>query len=478
MNALYYFSDCGNYYAAVIYFCCFYLIITYIMLGLLVAIIVENFSLFYTTEEDSILSYSEIKTFQMTWKEVCGKRSDKRSLEINLANIVMLQLRGKLVATSGKSEFVYKQLLKEIERTAVNKIITFHQMLMIIAYRSVPIQKFLQLEDLFSRERFEAQISEEVARKLISEWLTRAIVTKLRNKDVNGKEKNSRKKSLVGGILPGLGVQSEENGGSSQNLDRAGEQGFNEIDENVESKTDESKAVKLSSIPPKPNIQIIISQEDDFKMDKKIEENDECEDCCHDDVEIEIEEMEKSVFERQVEEQLKTNTDSEMKTGRKDAADEASTISFPDQQCFLANNAQYSKIQSQAIQDPSLTLFQNSAHVLTSSECPPTTLNDSEHRPFSTSRTKSVSSQHTPDLQYAQHQAHQHAHQHPHQRPNITRDVSKIPIAQQTYSEHQEYLRLYSGTQGIKQRTTRLKYSVFKNLWPTTSIWSVSSFFE
>jgi len=178
------------------------------MLGLLVAIIVENFSLFYTTEEDSILSYSEIKTFQMTWKEVCGKRSDKRSLEINLANIVMLQLRGKLVATSGKSEFVYKQLLKEIERTAVNKIITFHQMLMIIAYRSVPIQKFLQLEDLFSRERFEAQISEEVARKLISEWLTRAIVTKLRNKDVNGKEKNSRKKSLVGGILPGLGVQS------------------------------------------------------------------------------------------------------------------------------------------------------------------------------------------------------------------------------------------------------------------------------
>ena len=180
--------------------------------------------------------------------------------------------------------------------------------------------------------------------------------------------------------------------------------------------------------------------------------------------------MEKSVFERQVEEQLKTNTDSEIKTGRNDAADESSTISIPNQQCSLANNAQPPNIQVQAIQDPSLTLLQNSARVLTSSECPPTTLNDSEHRSFSTARTKSVSSQHTPNLQ--------HAHNHAHQRPNITRDVSKIPIAQQTYSEHQEYLRLYSGTQGIKQRTSRLKYSSFKKFWPTASIWSFSRFFE
>ena len=47
--------------AAIVYFCSFYVILTYIVLNLLVAIIMENFSLFYSNEEDALLSYADIR---------------------------------------------------------------------------------------------------------------------------------------------------------------------------------------------------------------------------------------------------------------------------------------------------------------------------------------------------------------------------------------------------------------------------------
>ena len=58
-------SDCGHYTAAIIYFCTFYIIITYIVLNLLVAIIQENFSLFYSNEEDALLRYIYIKKIKL-----------------------------------------------------------------------------------------------------------------------------------------------------------------------------------------------------------------------------------------------------------------------------------------------------------------------------------------------------------------------------------------------------------------------------
>ena len=36
----------------------------------LLAIIMENFSLFYSNEEDALLSYSDIRQFQATWNMV------------------------------------------------------------------------------------------------------------------------------------------------------------------------------------------------------------------------------------------------------------------------------------------------------------------------------------------------------------------------------------------------------------------------
>ena len=58
-------TDCGSFVAAIVYYCSFYVIITYIVLNLLVAIIMENFSLFYSNEEDALLSYADIRNFQV-----------------------------------------------------------------------------------------------------------------------------------------------------------------------------------------------------------------------------------------------------------------------------------------------------------------------------------------------------------------------------------------------------------------------------
>lgn len=63
-------TDCGNKVGAIVYFCSFYLIITYIVLNLLVAIIMENFSLFYSSEEDALLSYADIRNYQQVWNIV------------------------------------------------------------------------------------------------------------------------------------------------------------------------------------------------------------------------------------------------------------------------------------------------------------------------------------------------------------------------------------------------------------------------
>uniref|UniRef100_A0A3Q0SP05 Sodium leak channel, non-selective n=1 Tax=Amphilophus citrinellus TaxID=61819 RepID=A0A3Q0SP05_AMPCI len=117
-------TDCGNYAGALIYFCSFYVIIAYIMLNLLVAIIVENFSLFYSTEEDQLLSYNDLRHFQIIWNMVDDKREVRNYM---------------------------------------------------LSYRSVDIRKSLQLEELLAREQLEYTIEEEVAKQTIRMWLKKCL---------------------------------------------------------------------------------------------------------------------------------------------------------------------------------------------------------------------------------------------------------------------------------------------------------------
>jgi hypothetical protein len=166
-------SDCGNFMAALLYFCSFYVIITYIVLNLLVAIIMENFSLFYSNEEDALLSYSDIRHFQIVWNIVDTNR--KGIIPCKRVKFLLRLLRGRLEVDLEKDRLLFKHMCYEIERLNNGGDVTFHDVLNMLSYRSVDIRKSLKLEELLAREELEYQIEEEVAKQTIRNWLDKCL---------------------------------------------------------------------------------------------------------------------------------------------------------------------------------------------------------------------------------------------------------------------------------------------------------------
>jgi sodium leak channel non-selective protein len=185
-------SDCGNFTAAILYFCSFYVIITYIVLNLLVAIIMENFSLFYSNEEDALLSYSDMRHFQTIWNIVDTNR--KGVIPHRRVKFLLRLLRGRLEVDLEKDRLLFKHMCFEIERLNNGGDVTFHDVLNMLSYRSVDIRKSLKLEELLAREELEYQIEEEVAKQTIRDWLDRCLKrNRLREKtSVTDKTKNKQ----------------------------------------------------------------------------------------------------------------------------------------------------------------------------------------------------------------------------------------------------------------------------------------------
>ncbi|PVD19084.1 hypothetical protein C0Q70_21643 [Pomacea canaliculata] len=166
-------TDCGNGLASIIYFCSFYVIITYIVLNLLVAIIMENFSLFYSNEEDALLSYNDIRQFQNTWNLVDINR--KGVIPAHRVKFLLRLLRGRLEVDLEKDRLLFKHMCYEIEKLHPSGEVTFHDVLSMLSYRSVDIRKSLQLEELLAREELEYTVEEEVAKLTIRNWLDKCL---------------------------------------------------------------------------------------------------------------------------------------------------------------------------------------------------------------------------------------------------------------------------------------------------------------
>ncbi|XP_067933869.1 sodium leak channel NALCN-like [Watersipora subatra] len=170
-------TDCGHAPLSFFYFGTFYVIITYIMLNLLVAIIMENFSLFYSNEEDALLSYNDIRMYQNTWNDVDLAR--KGSIPNSKVPDLLQQLTGRLKMDirSVPTKMLFKYLCYEIQylHGGESGEATFHDVLLMLSYRSVDIRKSLQLEEFLVREDLEMTIAEDVAKKLISDWMTRCV---------------------------------------------------------------------------------------------------------------------------------------------------------------------------------------------------------------------------------------------------------------------------------------------------------------
>ncbi|XP_071805177.1 sodium leak channel NALCN-like isoform X5 [Asterias amurensis] len=166
-------TDCGNVTASLLYFGSFYVIIAYIFLNLLVGIIMENFSLFYSNEEDALLSYADIKNFQITWNTVDVGR--KGVIPVSRVKFVLRLLRGRLEVDMDKDRLLYKHMCCEIEKMRNGQDVTFHDVLSMLSYRSVDIRKSLQLDELLAREELEYNIEEEVAKETIRTWLEKVL---------------------------------------------------------------------------------------------------------------------------------------------------------------------------------------------------------------------------------------------------------------------------------------------------------------
>ena len=109
-----------------------------IVLNLLVAIIMENFSLFYSNEEDALLSYADIRNFQNTWNVV--DVNQRGMIPVRRVKFILRLLKGRLEVDPQKDRLLFKHMCYELERLHNGEDVTFHDVLSMLSYRSVDIR--------------------------------------------------------------------------------------------------------------------------------------------------------------------------------------------------------------------------------------------------------------------------------------------------------------------------------------------------
>lgn len=166
-------TDCGNFGISFAFFSSFYIIITHMVLNLLVAIIMENFSLFYSSEEDALLSYTDIRNFQNTWNMVDAQQ--RGTIPVRRVKFILRLLKGRLEVDPTRDQHLIKHMCHEMERLHNGEDVSFHDVLSMLSYRSVDINKSLQFDELLARNELENIIEEEVAKKTIRQWLDQCL---------------------------------------------------------------------------------------------------------------------------------------------------------------------------------------------------------------------------------------------------------------------------------------------------------------
>lgn len=102
----------------------------YFSIGLLSkfsAIIIENFSLFYSSEEDALLSYADIRNFQLVWNMVDVEQ--KGTIPIPRVKFLLRLLRGRLEVDPSKDRLLFKHMCYEMEKLHAGDDVSFHDVL-------------------------------------------------------------------------------------------------------------------------------------------------------------------------------------------------------------------------------------------------------------------------------------------------------------------------------------------------------------
>lgn len=98
----------------------------------------ENFSLFYSNEEDALLSYADIRNFQNTWNLV--DLQQRGMIPVSRVKFVLRLLKGRLEVDPNKDRLLFKHMCHEMERLHNGEDVTFHDVLNMLSYRSVDIR--------------------------------------------------------------------------------------------------------------------------------------------------------------------------------------------------------------------------------------------------------------------------------------------------------------------------------------------------
>ena len=187
-------TDCGNKHAAIFFFSSYYLLITYIFLNLFIAVVIENFTLFSSTDEDMFLTEADIRHFQEIWNVVDKERTGKVS--VGRAKVAVGLLVVRLCMDTNSDSFLYKRMCREVEKVSANREVTFHDLLLVVAlnYKSAAVNRSLQLEEKLEREEQVRTVMEEVAANTIRTWLVKVWKERLERK------RQGRKFSKYSGI--------------------------------------------------------------------------------------------------------------------------------------------------------------------------------------------------------------------------------------------------------------------------------------
>ena len=181
-NDNYWETDCGHSIVAPIFFFSYYVIVTYIFWNLFIAVVIENFSLFSSTDEDMLMSNSDIKVFQEVWNIIDTDHTGK--LTAHKAKRVLRLSIAKLKFNVTADRFLLKRMCAEVDRISNGKDVSFHDLLLVLAYNDsrFKISRNLQLEERLAREDQVRAITEEVAAQTIRVWCLRMWREKLENR--------------------------------------------------------------------------------------------------------------------------------------------------------------------------------------------------------------------------------------------------------------------------------------------------------
>lgn len=68
----------------------------------------ENFSLFYSSEEDALLSYSDIRNFQLVWNLVDVEQ--RGLIPVRRVKFLLRLLKGRLEVDPAKDRLLFKHM--------------------------------------------------------------------------------------------------------------------------------------------------------------------------------------------------------------------------------------------------------------------------------------------------------------------------------------------------------------------------------